>query len=113
MSQIIFKALQNGPRLKGLVAVRTLTSRSAEAYYDDDQKAMQKTLLKIIDDDINPYLTFLNFDLFSHFVPRIFIGFPIFLRSIGLVVRAVPCRAKGPGIDPCCHQMCFLFLAGK
>ena len=65
MAQIILRALQTAPRLNGLAAVRTLTSRSAEAYYDDDQKEMQRTLMRIIDDDINPYLSFflVNFNL--------------------------------------------------
>lgn len=55
MALIFTKGCKNIPKLKGgLISFRTLTSRSAEAYYDDDQKQMQKTLLRIIDNDINP-----------------------------------------------------------
>jgi Acyl-CoA dehydrogenase, N-terminal domain len=57
MAQVFLRSFQIQNLLKlngGFLSVRTLTSKTAEAYYDDDQKQMQKTLLRIIDDDINP-----------------------------------------------------------
>ena len=57
MAQILSTKCKKIAKLKdGLTSFRTLTSRSSEAYYDDDQKQMQKTLLKIIDNDINPFV---------------------------------------------------------
>jgi hypothetical protein len=48
------KTLSLLPGNVGFISSRTLTSRAAESYYDSDQKSMQQTLLKIIDNDINP-----------------------------------------------------------
>lgn len=39
-----------------LVHLRCYSSAQAEAFYNEDHKAMQATLRKIIDNDINPHV---------------------------------------------------------
>ena len=39
-----------------LIVLRCYSSAQAEAFYNDDHKAMRSTLRKIIDTDINPHV---------------------------------------------------------
>ena len=39
-----------------MLLLRCYSSAQAEAFYNDDRKAMQSTLRKIIDNDINPHV---------------------------------------------------------